>query len=167
MVAYTTAPAAQAVTAILEGGWIPRWVAVFLIAGQARRREKLDNAFASRRRRRDDMPGFHDVIGRLLDDRYGRAFFAAAFFTADFFATFGTAFSAAFWQRRRAVCDESRLPARCSLIVLLAARTSASFPLRRGHIARGPLAHWSIAVNDNVAASPGSLVLEVEDGAFT
>jgi BMFP domain-containing protein YqiC len=69
VVAYTTAPAAQAVTAILEGGWIPRWVAVFLIAGQARRREKLDNAFASRRRRRDDMPGFHDVIGRLLDDR--------------------------------------------------------------------------------------------------
>src|SRR5580700_1594310 len=43
VVAYTTAPAAQAVTAILEGGWIPRWVAVFLIAGQARRREKLDN----------------------------------------------------------------------------------------------------------------------------
>jgi hypothetical protein len=69
VVAYTTAPIVQTMTEILEGGWIGDWIGRFLIASQARRREKLEHAYRAARKRRDDAPNLQAVTERWQDDR--------------------------------------------------------------------------------------------------
>ena len=69
VVAYATAPIVEAMTNILEGGWIPRWVAWFLIASQASRREQLNAEYTSLFTRRLEMPKAEHVVARLLEDR--------------------------------------------------------------------------------------------------
>ena len=69
IVAYATAPIVYAVTTVLEGGWIPGWLARFLIVGHAYRREQLDKRLAKKFARRTNMPNPVEVIDRLRDAR--------------------------------------------------------------------------------------------------
>lgn len=69
VIAYATAPIVQAITAFLEGGWMPQWVGVFFVAAQANRRETLERKYRSARELRLKVPKPATVNARWANDR--------------------------------------------------------------------------------------------------